>query len=182
MAGGVPDEVISRAFMVGDLNRARGRAASCAPAGSTLYVVSNGKLYADTTCTRPYFTNMLSQSMRSIIYGKTRDELYRIYLNCLETGVEFRLTAVPQDIVLEMTGGLGLTTGDQQKLFNEGFAIGTNTKMMGTGWRDLPAGVETAEQVRPLHKSVESAKSATSYTPKWHSLPTWKIGSVPHLQ
>jgi len=147
--GGVSDEVIFRAFMVADLNRARGRDAAYAPAGSTLYVVSNGKLYADTTCTRPYFTNMLSQSMRSIIYGKTRDELYRIYLNCLETGVEFRLTAVPQEIVLEMTGGLGLTTGDQQKLFNEGFAIGANTKMMGAGWRDLPAGVETAEQVRP---------------------------------
>ena len=43
-----------------------------------------------------------SQSFRSIIYGKTRDELYRIYLNCLETGVDFHLTAVPQNFKLEI--------------------------------------------------------------------------------
>ena len=120
-----------------------------APVGSTLYVVSNGKLYADPTCTRLRFTNVLSQSMRSIIYGKTRDELYRIYLNCLETGVDFRLTAVPQDMVMGLTGGLGLKPEDQRKLFDEGRAIGVKTRMMGAGWRDLPPGTNSAEQVMP---------------------------------
>ena len=32
------------------------------------------------------------------IGGKTRDELYRIYLNCLQTGMDFRLTAVPREM------------------------------------------------------------------------------------
>ena len=147
--GGVSDEVIFRAFMVADLNRAAGMPASYAPVGSTLYVVSNGKLYADPNCTPPRFTNVLSQSMRSIIYGKTRDELYRIYLNCLETGVDFRLTAVPQNILVSKSGGLGLTPEDQRKLFDEGRAIGVKTRMMGVGWRDLPPGTDTAEQVMP---------------------------------
>ncbi|MFO0804657.1 MAG: patatin-like phospholipase family protein [Gemmataceae bacterium] len=147
--GGVSDEVIFRSFMVADLNRAAGLDTTVAPNGSTLYVVSNGKLYADPTCTRSRFTNMVSQSMRSILYGKTRDELYRIYLNCLESGVDFRLTALPQDMTLELTGGLGLTPEDQKKIFDEGFAIGSRTRMMGAGWRDLPPGTDPGEQVRP---------------------------------
>jgi predicted acylesterase/phospholipase RssA len=147
--GGVSDEVIFRAFMVADLNRAAGFNTTAAPDGSTLYVISNGKLYADSTCSRPRFSNMVSQSMRSIIYGKTRDELHRIYLNCLESGVDFRLTAVPQNMKLEITGGLGLTPEDQRHLFNEGRAIGAKTRMMGAGWRDLPPGTNVAEQVLP---------------------------------
>lgn len=147
--GGVSDEVIFRAFMVADLNEALGRPGAEAPAGSTLYVVCNGKLYADPNCTRPYVTNMLSASFRSIIYGKTRDELYRIYLNCLGSGVHFRLTAVPQDLKLEIAGGLALTAQDQQLLYGEGYRVGANTKMMGSGWRDLPPGTDPAEQTMP---------------------------------
>ena len=130
--GGVSDEVIFRAFMVADLNRAVGRAGAEAPMGSTLYVVSNGKLYADPNCTRPYLTNMVSASFRSIIYGKTRDELYRIYLNCLGAGVYFRLTAVPQDLKLELKGGLALTEQDQQLLYDEGYRVGVNTDRKST--------------------------------------------------
>ncbi len=147
--GGVSDEVIFRTFMVADLNRVNGMPSPYSPPGSTLYVVSNGKLYADPTCSRPRFTNIMSQSLRSVIYGKTRDELYRIYLNCLESGVDFRLTAVPQDLKLEERGGLGLTIEDQQKLFREGREIGLQTRPMGKSWRDLPPGTSSGEQVRP---------------------------------
>ena len=147
--GGVSDEVIFRTFMVADLNRANGMPAAYAPVGSTLYVVSNGKLFADPSCTRHRFTNMVSQSLRSIIYGKTRDELYRIYLNCLETGVDFRLTALPQETKLTTMGGLGLTVDDQQRLYEEGYRIGAQTRNMGAGWRDLPPGTDSSERVMP---------------------------------
>jgi hypothetical protein len=147
--GGVSDEVIFRSFMVADLNRATGMPGSYAPAGSVLYVIDNGKLYADPSCTRPRLTNMVSSSFRSIVYGKTRDELYRIYLNCVETGVYFRLTAVPQDVKLDISGGLTLTTADQEKLYSEGYQVGLHTKMMGSGWRDLPPGTDPSEQAMP---------------------------------
>jgi len=148
--GGVSDEVIFRAFMVADLNRSAGMPSAYSPVGSTLYVVSNGKLYADPNCTRPRFTRMVSQSLRSIIYGKTRDELYRIYLNCLETGVDFRLTSVRQDFALSsQTGGLAISPEDQHRLYEEGYRIGSQTRMMGAGWRDLPPGTDPKEQVMP---------------------------------
>ncbi|HEY3788533.1 MAG TPA: patatin-like phospholipase family protein [Urbifossiella sp.] len=144
--GGVSDEVIFRAFMVADLNRLSGVPGDTAPAGSTLYVVSNGKLYADSKCVRPRLTNMVSASFRSIVYGKTRDELYRIYLNCLETGVGFRLTALPQEFKLESTGGLAISTNDQERLFMEGYQYGMQRK---DGWRELPPGTDRSEQAMP---------------------------------
>jgi hypothetical protein len=147
--GGASDEVIFRAFMVADLNRAAGMPGAYAPAGSRLYVISNGKLYADPKCVRPHLTNTVSAAARSIIYGKTRDEMYRIYWNCLESGMEFRLTAVPQDFRLQRSGGLTVTPEDQHRLFDEGRRIGVRTTMAGDGWRDLPPGTDPSEQSLP---------------------------------
>lgn len=146
--GGVSDEVIFRAFMVGDLNRAAGVAGPFAPAGSTLYVISNGKLYADPGCLRPKLTNMITASFRSVIYGKTRDEMYRIYLNCLETGVDFRLTAVPQDFHLSSAGSLTISREDQHRLFDIGRGLGQQPGV-APPWRDVPPGTDSTEQVLP---------------------------------
>jgi len=146
--GGVSDEVIFRAFMVADRNRLGGVAGAFAPAGSTLTVVGNGKLYATPKCIRPRLTNMIGASFSSIIYGKTRDEMYRIYLNCLETGVAFRLTAVPQDFKLTSTSSLSLTPPDQQRLFEIGRELGSRPGV-GEGWRDVPPGTDTSEQALP---------------------------------
>ena len=147
--GGVSDEVIFRAFMVADLNRMHGGFGAWAPPGSTLYVVSNGKLYADPECVSPVrVLRLVSASFRSVIYGKTRDELYRIYLNCLETGVEFRLTAIPQEMKLSTSGSLQLPRDDQQRLFETGRRMGTVPGCCPV-WRDLPPGSDPTEQALP---------------------------------
>jgi hypothetical protein len=146
--GGVSDEVIFRPFMVADLNRANGIDGAVAPAGSVLYVVNNGKLYADPSCVRPLILPLLNASFRSIIYGKTRDEMYRIYLNCMETGVAFRAAAVPQSLMLGESRGLGLSDEDQQNLFRAGLEQGRRPGF-GEGWRDLPPGAEPGEQAMP---------------------------------
>lgn len=147
--GGVSDEVIFRAFMVGDLNRMSGVPGSYAPPGSSVYVVNNGKMYADPSCVKSLVLPELSASFRSIVYGKTRDELYRIYLNCLETNVQFRATAVPQGLTLSKTRGLGLTREDQEQLFAAGYRIGQQPAAAGGEWRDVPPGTNPAEQALP---------------------------------
>lgn len=147
--GGVSDEVIFRAFMVADLNRMHGGAGGWAPPGSTLYVVSNGKLYADPECVSPVRVfRLVSASFRSMIYGKTRDEMYRIYLNCLETGVDFRLTAIPQHFRVSTSGSLQLPRDDQQRLFDIGRRIGTAGGCCPI-WRDVPPGTDPDEQALP---------------------------------
>ncbi|MBN9520640.1 patatin-like phospholipase family protein [bacterium] len=147
--GGACDEVVFRPFMVADLNRANGIPGCVAPAGSVLYIVSNGKLYAEAACVRPRILSLLNASFRSVIYGKSRDELYRIYLNCLETGVMFRATAVPQDLYLGGSGGgLDLDDETQTRLFQAGLELGRRPGV-GVDWLDLPPGAELHEQEMP---------------------------------
>ncbi|HYH69637.1 MAG TPA: hypothetical protein VD866_33380, partial [Urbifossiella sp.] len=147
--GGVSDEVIFRAFMVADLNRMHGGVGAWAPPGSTLYVVSNGKLYADPECVSPVrVLQLVRASFRSVIYGKTRDEMYRIYLNCLETGVIFRATAIPRDVPVEGAGALGVSDESQQQIYRIGVEQGRRPGE-APGWRDLPAGTDTTEQTMP---------------------------------
>lgn len=146
--GGASDEVVFRPFMVGDLNRAHGVPGAVAPAGSVLYIVNNGRLYAEPSCVTPRILPLVSASFRAMIYGKTRDELYRIYLNCLECGVAFRATATPDSISFRGATGLGVSDEDQGRLFAVGQEIG-RTAGVGPQWRDLPAGTNPAEQLMP---------------------------------
>ncbi|MBY0513514.1 MAG: patatin-like phospholipase family protein, partial [Gemmataceae bacterium] len=140
--GGASDEVIFRSFMVSDLNRANGRPGAWAPPGSTLYVINNGKLYATPGCVKPRIIPELNAAYKSIIYGKGRDEFYRIYLNCLETGVDFRLTAIPQDLDIG-TKSLNVEDEDQRELLASGYQIG-RVAPNGSGWRELPPGTDPA--------------------------------------
>ncbi len=145
--GGVSDEVIFRGFMVGDLNRANGGTGAWAPPGSRLHVIVNGKLYSDPECVRRQLRKIVSVAAKSVLYGKGRDELYRIYLNCLETGVDFRLTAIPQGLPVK-SGSLGLSREERQSLFDAGVKDGRQAAT-GDGWRDLPPGSDATEQSLP---------------------------------
>jgi len=146
--GGASDEVIFRPFMVTDLNRANGVPGSVAPAGSVLYVVNNGKIYAQPSCVSRRIFSLVNASFSSVLYGKTRDELYRIYLNCLETGVLFRATAIPQDVPVEASGMLGVSGESQQRIYRVGVEEGRRPGQ-APGWRDLPAGTDPTEQTMP---------------------------------
>lgn len=146
--GGASDEVMFRAFMVADLNRAAGTPCGQAPVGSTLYVINNGKLYVEPKCVRPRMLPMANAAFRSIVYAKSRDELYRIYLNCLETGVQFRMTSVPQDMPMGESRGLALSREDQERLYAVGAEIGRQC-VTGAEWKDLPPGTDLTEQAMP---------------------------------
>jgi hypothetical protein len=150
--GGANDGIIFRSFMVSDLNRVNGLSGAWAPPGSTLYVISNGKLYADPKCVKPRILSELEATARSLMYGKTRDELYRIYLNCLETGMNFRLAAIPQDLQIG-TASLDLSREDQTTIVAAGFEMG-RVAPNGPGWRDLPAGTDPTEQAMPRAGTV----------------------------
>ncbi len=145
--GGASEEVIFRPFMVTDLNRAAGRPGMIAPPGSTLFMIGNGKLYADPECVSPRIFPQVKAGVRSIIYAKGRDEFYRIYLNCLETGVDFRLTAVPDSVPLGRSS-LQLSAEDQIRLVSEGRKIGL-TAPFGPGWLDVPPGADPTGHALP---------------------------------
>jgi hypothetical protein len=144
--GGVSDKVFFRAFMVGALNQVAGVPGTWAPPGSTLYVINNDRLYAEPSCVRGLFS-ALSAAVGDIYSNKSRDELFRIYLNCLQTGLAFRVTAVPQDISVGRDA-LRLAVEDQQKLYEAGRRAG-QAGPDGSGWRATPPGLEMDEQLLP---------------------------------
>jgi hypothetical protein len=146
--GGANDSVIFQPFMLADVNRAAGRPGAWAPAGSTLYVLDNGKLYADPKCVKPRILPEVNAAARSLLYGKTRDELDRIYLKCLETGVDFRLTAIPQDLPVGVSGSLYVSREEQRRMVAAGYAAG-RVAPHGPGWREFPPGTDPSEQVLP---------------------------------
>ena len=146
--GGASDSVIFRPFMVAELNRAAGVVGAVAPAGSVLYVVDNAKVYADAKCVRPRILPSVEASARSLLYGKTRDELHRIYLDCLQTGMDFRLTAIPQELPVGTSGSLYVSREEQRVMVSAGYAAGRSAPQ-GDGWRDTPPGTEPSEQALP---------------------------------
>ena len=145
--GGVCDEVIFRSFMVGDLNRARGVPGAMAPLGSTLHILNNGKLFSNPGCVRGFF-QIVSASFKTMLYHKSRDELHRIFLTCLVTGVEFHSTEVPRNLPVT-SSTLDLSKEEQQLLFETGRGFGPRAMTGGEGWRDVPPGGDPAKQGLP---------------------------------
>lgn len=145
--GGACDEVIFRSYMVGDLNRARGLPGAMAPPGSTLHIINNGKLFSQPGCVKGFF-QIISASTKSILYHKSRDELHRIYLACLLTGVEFHSTEVPRDLDIS-SNALDLTKEEQHLLFRTGRRFGERATSGGEGWRDVPPGANPSLQGLP---------------------------------
>ncbi|QDU22693.1 patatin-like phospholipase family protein [Urbifossiella limnaea] len=146
--GAASDEVIFRRVMVEELNRANGLPGSVAPAGSVLYVLNNGKVYAEPSCVPRRVFPLVSASFASVRYGKSRDELFRVYLNCLETGVLFRSTALPQDVPVDGAGPLGVSNESQRRFYQAGVEEGRRPGA-APGWRDLPVGADPGEQTMP---------------------------------
>jgi hypothetical protein len=144
--GASSDGAFFRPYMVGDRNRLAGINAALAPPGSTLHVIINGKAYSQTTCVRS-IVDRFKAAADSVLSNKRRDELYRIFFNCLQTGVAYRQTELPRE--LDITAGiLEVTPEQQQRLFEVGYRIGRGAPG-GEGWRDFPPGIAPEDQVMP---------------------------------
>jgi predicted acylesterase/phospholipase RssA len=145
--GAASDQAVFRRFLVADLNRAAGTPGPWAPPGSRLYIINNGKLYPDPTCVRRKTLRLVATASSSLLYNKTRDEMTRMFMECLTTGTDFQLARVPDEVRLG-SSGLRMTPEDQERLYAVGYEIGLGAAT-GKGWLDLPPGVEAWDQALP---------------------------------
>jgi hypothetical protein len=113
-------------------------------AGSSLYVISSGKLYADSESVQPKLTRISAAAISSMLYAANRSDLYRIFCLTLMGGVNFNLLAVPQDFPLN-PNSLSFEKSEMLRLFEVGSQLGYE----GTAWRKTPPGVEMPEQAHP---------------------------------
>ncbi|MFO0846020.1 MAG: patatin-like phospholipase family protein [Gemmataceae bacterium] len=137
--GATADDIFFRSFMVLELNRRAGNPSPFAPPGSRLTIINNGKLIRDPKCVKPKLAKILVEANDAVLTNKRRDEMSHLFLHCLETAVDYRLTMVPDDVKLSSTTALGIKRDDQELLYALGNKIGLDAAA-GGGWRDTPPG------------------------------------------
>jgi hypothetical protein len=117
---------------------------SCRQPGSCIYVISSGKLYADSQTVKQQFVDVTVDAISSMLYAGSRGDVFRIFNTALFCGMDFQLIAVPQEFALN-TKALDIDPQELRRLYDLGFEMGKTRK----GWRQTPPGAEISEQVLP---------------------------------
>jgi hypothetical protein len=129
-------------------------------AGSNLYIIVAGKLYADTDAVPPRVVSIAGSSLTSLIYSEARGDLYRLFTGSLVTGIKYQMVAIPQEFKTKPDS----TTFDpveMKRLYDNGYQIGSSPNP----WRNTPPGPEDIESTTPragLHFSTHPAASEAS--------------------
>ncbi len=116
----------------------------CARPGSHVYVISSGKLYADTETVRRRFIDVTAGAVSSMLYAGSRNDIFRIFNMAMLCSMEFHLIAIPQEVKLS-SNSLSFDPVELRRMYELGFEMGKTRK----GWRNTPPGTEISEQVLP---------------------------------
>jgi hypothetical protein len=92
-------------------------------AGSSVYILLAGKVYADPVCVQPRLKDIAGSALKSLIYSETRNDLYRIWTLCRATGMGYRLAAIPQDVPISQDS-LSFEPAEMRALYDLGCCDG----------------------------------------------------------
>lgn len=116
-------------------------------AGSNIYTIVSGKVFAEPKCVSPNLFGILGGSITSLVAAMTQNDLLRIYTLSLLTGMKFQFTALRQDFP-DDEGSLKFEPLMLMKLYDEGYRVGLQGGA-GPDWRTQPPAVLRHEQVVP---------------------------------
>ncbi|MFO0796539.1 MAG: patatin-like phospholipase family protein [Gemmataceae bacterium] len=123
-----------------------GPAAAAPLAGTTVWCVVAGKLYADPDPIKPRALAIAGSSVGAVLYAQTRGDLQRIFTLCTLTGMDYRLTAIPDDFDAPKSSA-EFEQGPMTRMFDEGYRLAR----AGEAWRLAPPGLGPRES--PLTRS-----------------------------
>lgn len=109
-------------------------------AGTNLYLIVAGKLYADLEPVKPLALEIVGKQVSAMAYAQTRGDLNRIFTASVLTGMEFKLAAIPPEYPAP-TSSIEFKIPVLRGLFQEGFRVATSNEP----WRQTPPGVEPGE-------------------------------------
>jgi hypothetical protein len=128
-------------------------------AGTKVYVIVAGKLYADPEMIRPWSLNQ-GGNISTLIYAQTRGDLQRLYTVCLLTGMDYYLSAIPCDYPVP-TSSAEFKPIEMAALFEAGRGVISSK----SPWRTLPPGVAPGES------TLARAGPILTYRPRGPLLP-----------
>ena len=111
-------------------------------AGTDLYMLVAGKLYADPEPVRPRALAIAATSVSTVIYAQARGDLMKLYTACVLTGMNYRLSAMPPEFKAPASS-TDFDPDEMTRMFEEG----RRQVLAGTAWRMTPPGQEPGEGV-----------------------------------
>lgn len=129
-------------------------------AGTKVYVIVAGKLYADPEVIRPWSLAQAGKSVSTLIYAQTRGDLQRLYTVCLLTGMDYYVSAIPQGFPAPVSSA-EFKPAVMGGLFDEGRRVIASPD----AWRTLPPGVGPGES------TLSRAGPWLEYQPRGPLLP-----------
>jgi predicted acylesterase/phospholipase RssA len=118
-------------------------------AGSNVYVIVAGKLFADAEPVQPRFLSIVGSSVSALLHAQTRGDLYEVYSVALATGMNYKLAAVPEGARVPTS-----STSFDPVAMNRLYEIGRRQAGSPDVWRSTPPGTRPGEQV-PVRGGVD---------------------------
>ena len=113
-------------------------------AGSNLYIIVAGKLFADPGYVERKFLKIAEDSISALLYAQTRGDLFQLFALSLATKMNYYLTAVPPDAPAPADA----TTFDPVEM-TALFEAGRAAAKGGNLWRSTPPGLQRGEMAPP---------------------------------
>lgn len=152
-------------------------------AGTNVYLVVAGKLYADLEKIKPMAMTLVGKEISAMIYAQTRGDIQRVFTTCMLTGMNFHMTAIPPEFPAP-TSSMAFNIPDLTRMFDEGYRISSE----GTAWRRNSPGTGPGEtfnsragkcltyQIRgPISRSDKGAPPLLPYPAANQGIPAFPI-------
>lgn len=131
-------------------------------AGTDVYVIVAGKLYADPEVIKPSALTQAAKAVSTLIYAQTRGDLQRLWTYCLVNGMGFRVAAIPTEYADAGSSG----TFDP-KVMSGLFEEGRRMARSADPWRTTPPGTDPTQGEMP---QVRAGRDLT-FVPRGPQLP-----------
>ncbi|MFO0930119.1 MAG: patatin-like phospholipase family protein [Gemmataceae bacterium] len=113
-------------------------------AGSNVWIVVAGKLYADPKCAPSGIRAIAAGSLAALTYAQARNDTLRLFVLTGLVGMNYHLMSLDQDAKVS-ADALAFEPDELNRLFDHGYIDGRS----GTRWRNAPPGSRPGEPVLP---------------------------------
>lgn len=141
--GGATAQVFFRASMI-ELDASLFSAGRKPLTGSQIYVIVAGKHFPDPQCVNDTAIKIGSRALTALTSAQTRNDLTRIYTLTLLNGMDFHVTAIPQELPIG-DDSLSFDKKEMQRLYDYGYRLAAASQ----AWTDTPPVLDASQQSIP---------------------------------